>query len=137
MGITNNAIAQNDSSISNRKRSAVVPIDDEFSIGNKVSKSQTDINGFERITTTSFVSADREIERDALQQEDFLPYSIVFNHFDFMKNQHKIEKRNSAAQLNNVVHRVSVLIHNITLASIDEDSHPDNQVESLIQRYVM
>lgn len=108
--------------------------DEDIAIGNDNSKRQAEINGFERITTKSFVSADREIEQDAL--EDFLPYSTVFKHFDYMTNQHKIEKRNSAAQLNNVVHRVSVLIHNITLASIDEDSHPDNQVESLIQRYV-
>lgn len=76
-----------------------------------------------QITTASIVDVASRIRRDVLKQMPLLPLNR--------------NSRNTHNYNNNVVNRVSVLVHNITLVSEDENAHPDAQVESLIQKSVI
>lgn len=94
---------------------------DEFAL------STNDVIDFDRITTSP---ADHHMELSEL--EDIIPFTLVAHSLQTTSLERI--KRGASAQLNNVVHRVSVLVHNITLVSEMNEPHPDNQVESLIQR---
>lgn len=89
--------------------------------------TSNEVIDFDQITTAP---ADYSMERDEI--DDIIPF--LTNSHDFTTTSSVRSRRGASAQLNNVVHRVSVLVHNISLASDNEENHPDNQVESLIQR---
>lgn len=147
LGISNNTINERDGS--NRKRSIststqIVPtkvvtdnLNDEingteiFDVvdDNKQNDDSTDVTN--TITTAPMPLMEQLIEQDV--PDDIWQIPIALEKLDeFDTDDYKRSELRDIRS--NVVHRVSVLIRNITLMSEDESKHPDYQVESLIQR---
>lgn len=95
--------------------------DDADDSENTHSDSAFDVNeviDFDSITTAPI---QHHMERQSF--DGFIPMTVA--------SQQRI-KRGASAELNNVVHRVSVLVHNITLVS-ENDEH-QLEKESLVER---
>lgn len=90
----------------------------------------TEISSTDSITTAPYDYSDQAMEQDV---GDIWEMPIALDHERESKKLSPLYD-GRPSMVNNVIHKVSVLLHNITLVSEDASSHPDNQVESLIQR---
>lgn len=145
-GLSNNTVQKFDGATNNRKRSIFTSTE---TVITEVDTKQTDytvsdvtepfdeilteLPNADSITTAPYDYLEQDVESDIWEVPIMLPN---IDHHKQESQQLSPMYDDRPATVNNVIHRVSVLLHNITLISEDTSKHPDNQVESLIERYI-